>query len=276
MGRSGSDRKTLRALTHIDQARIGAEPRIPLGSHGFNRYDPAMGALSRIYLVRHGEVEIDWRSRIYGGLDVPLADTGMDQARQAAERLASVELDGVWSSHLERARFGGRQILDRQSRLGNTEPEPWSEFAEIDRGDWAGLTFDELEQREPGAFAAWKADPCERRPPGGESLHDLAERVLPAVDRLARELDGGTAALVAHGWVIRTILCAASGLPLHNCTRYRVVPASIAAVDWSTNADTSQPPREPRRRAPGPYLSGLDLQGAGPAGRGWYRRPEHR
>ena len=235
---------------------------------------PTMAELSRIYWVRHGEVETAWRGKLYGALDVPLSDAGKAQAETSAALLSGVHLDQLWSSTLERARFGAEAIARARTRDDapldvRTDPD----LIELDRGAWAGLTFEELERREPGAFAAWRADPEDRRPPGGESLNDLADRVLRAVDRLAAELDGGGAAVVAHGWVIRVILSTACGLPLRHCTRLKVVPAAISAVDWPTAVRASSEVGAAPRRHPGPYLAGLDLQDAGPEGRRWYQRP---
>jgi alpha-ribazole phosphatase/probable phosphoglycerate mutase len=235
-----------------------------------------MAELSRIYWVRHGEVEAAWRGKLYGALDVPLSAAGKAQAQTSAAILSQVHLDQLWSSTLGRARFGAEAIAAARARaLGEAPLEVRADpqLVELDRGDWAGLTFEELERREPGAFAAWRADPEDRRPPGGESLNDLAERVLAAVDRLAAELDGGAAAVVAHGWVIRVILSTACGLPLRHCTRLKIVPAAISAVDWPTAARERHAVRDARRRHPGPYLAGVDLQDAGPEGRRWYQRP---
>jgi broad specificity phosphatase PhoE len=240
------------------------------------RYDPPMGELSRIYWVRHGEVEDAWRGKLYGALDVPLSRAGRQQAESAAELLRGVHFDQLWSSTLERARFGARAIAAARARAGSGSSEEVRAepgLVELDRGEWAGLSFEELERREPGAFAAWKRDPERLRPPGGENLTDLAARVLEVVDRIARELDGGTAAIVAHGWVIRVVLSSACGLPLKHCTRLKVVPASICAVDWPTSFDVERAITDRSRRRPGPSLAGVDLQDSGPAGRRWYQRP---
>jgi len=127
---------------------------------------------SRLFLVRHGEVDAQWRGRIYGDRDVPLSEGGRRQAEGAAEVLADVDLIGVVSSGLARAEFGA-QCLRRTRELERVDDPGLREMV---RGEWAGKRPDELD--DPQAFAAWHADPVDRRPPGGESLGDLARRVL--------------------------------------------------------------------------------------------------
>ncbi|NOT31084.1 MAG: bifunctional RNase H/acid phosphatase, partial [Planctomycetes bacterium] len=57
---------------------------------------------TRLYLVRHGEVDAAWHGRIYGALDVPLSERGRSEAARAARTLAEVELAAVVSSGLAR------------------------------------------------------------------------------------------------------------------------------------------------------------------------------
>jgi len=172
----------------------------------------------RLYLLRHGAVDPAWNGRIYGALDVPLSERGRDEARRAAERLAGAALGAVVSSGLTRTEFGAAEL-----RAGRGLPRcDDRELRELERGDWAGLGLDELEAREPGAFARWAAAPQHLRPPGGESLGDLSARVWPRVLHWRRENSGADLALVVHGWVVRVILCRVLGLALERATRLDV------------------------------------------------------
>jgi len=219
-------------------------------SHGVDacdrvRYRARMTTL--VYLVRHGEVDPDWRGRIYGGLDIELSDGGRDEARTSARVLAAAPIDRVISSPLRRARYSADLIAEPRG-LGVLEHDG---LREIDRGEWAGLTFEELDARDPGAHARWLADPIAKRPPGGESLGDLARRVRSAlVDALDGHADGPprVAAVAAHGWVVRTLLCDALGVPYDAAERLRTRTGSVHAVEWRAGA--------PRR------LAGLDLDAA--------------
>src|SRR5438477_1126143 len=59
--------------------------------------------LRRIYLVRHGETVWNRDGRMQGHTDVSLSPVGEEQARRLADRLASEQIEAVWSSDLCRA-----------------------------------------------------------------------------------------------------------------------------------------------------------------------------
>ena len=57
-----------------------------------------------IYLVRHGQTDWNLENRIQGHLDMPLNDTGRNEARQCRKKLASVKMDKIIASDLLRAK----------------------------------------------------------------------------------------------------------------------------------------------------------------------------
>jgi broad specificity phosphatase PhoE len=183
-------------------------------------------ARTRIFLLRHGEVDAAWNGRIYGALDVPLSAAGEREAARAAERLAGLELSAVVSSGLARTEFGA--ALLRAPR--GLERQDDADLRELERGDWAGLTLAELETRSPGAFARWSAAPARERSPGGESLADLARRVEPRFESWCERHAGGALAFVVHGWVVRVLLCRVLGLELDRAARLDVRTGDVFAL----------------------------------------------
>jgi len=103
---------------------------------------------------------------------------------------------------------------------------------ELERGSWAGKSLAQLEHEQPGAWARWHRLPASSRPPAGESLDDLAERVLPRVDFWAAARPEGSIAIVTHGWVIRVVLCATLGLSNDLATRFDVRTGGVLVIDW--------------------------------------------
>ncbi len=217
------------------------------------------GLWTRIYLVRHGEVDAAWQARIYGDLDVPLSERGKEQAAEAARRLADRPFARVVSSDLSRAYFGAECIRAGRQPAGN--PEIDRRWREVCRGSWAGRTFAELEQQEPGAFAGWLADPARIRPPGGENLTDVAERLQPAIAGLLASHPGAEVAVVAHGWVMRVLIGRCLGLRGAAVARLVIPPGSIAALDYP-RAERDDPPGSgggDQHPPPRPILVGFGL-----------------
>ncbi len=213
---------------------------------------------TRVHVVRHGLVAASWRERIYGDLDVPLAPEGEAEAERAAERLRRVSLAAVVSSGLARAEFGAARIRAGRGLARRDEPA----LRELHRGDWTGLGFDELERREPGAWQRWHAEPEERRPPGGESLADLAARVLPALESICAAHAGAEVAIVSHSWVGRLVAAVALGLPPAACTRLRLPTGAAIAVDWPVGESGQRP-----------TLAGFHLDRPPDRGTAWFRGP---
>ena len=213
---------------------------------------------TRLYLIRHGRVADPWPERIYGDLDVPLSEAGQAQARAVGLAFQSHPLDAVVSSGLERAEFGAACLRDGRGLPRVDRPA----LRELHRGAWAGVAFTELDQREPGAWSAWNADPVRLRPPEGENLAELEGRVVPALRELVEEFPGGSVAIVAHSWVCRLAVCRALSLGLENCAKLDCPPASVLALDWS-----------PERLEEAPVLAGFGVTEPPERRAAWFRGP---
>ena len=163
-----------------------------------------------IYLLRHGEVVRAETRRFIGHLDVPLSRDGEAQCAAQARRLATLPIDAVYSSDLERARRSG-EIIGAPHGL---RPRPLPALREMAMGRWEGLTADEIREREPEAFRDWMSRSGEFPFPDGESVSDLIARAGPAFDRIVAGAPAGAVAIVAHGGTNRALLCRALGVPL--------------------------------------------------------------
>lgn len=155
------------------------------------------------YLVRHGETEWNAQNRFCGRSDVPLSDTGRQQARRLGERLKAVPLEALYSSPLKRALETARLI----SELTGLEPEVDERLIEINYGQWEGKTLEEMQEDDPTLFRAWSADPGQVAPPGGETGVAAQQRVAPFFDALAKKHRNGQVAVVFHRTVCRLVIC---------------------------------------------------------------------
>jgi len=69
--------------------------------------------LSRLLLVRHGETRLNNAKRFWGKTDVELSDTGIRQAEQMRDHLATQKIDVIYASNLSRARVTAEIIASR-------------------------------------------------------------------------------------------------------------------------------------------------------------------
>ena len=108
--------------------------------------------MTRFILVRHGQTEWNRVERFRGRAEVPLNETGLAQAEATGRRIA-VEWQpaAVYSSPLSRAVKTAEAIANRFDLPVQTHPG----LADIDYGEWQGLTPEEVKERWPAQHHAW-------------------------------------------------------------------------------------------------------------------------
>ena len=185
-----------------------------------------------VYLIRHGEVEHAAARRFLGHADVPLSPVGREQAEALARTLGSEAIEAVYASDLVRAQASAAPLAAARRRV----PELVPALREIALGRWDGLTFAEMEAREPDTVRRWLADAAGFVYPGGESLRDLHARVLPALRTLVARHAGRRIAVVAHSGTNRVILGEALGVPLGEIVRIGQVYGAWSLVEYGDDA----------------------------------------
>jgi broad specificity phosphatase PhoE len=154
---------------------------------------------TRILLVRHGQSEWNAIGRWQGWANPPLSELGRQQAWNAAGAVGAV--DAIVSSDLQRA-MQTALVISEAIGVGPVFTD--EALRERDVGEWTGLTKDEIEERWPGSYDAWRTGGMPT-PPGGEHNDTIIERVVGALRRIGIEFDGGEVLAVAHGGVIRLL-----------------------------------------------------------------------
>ena len=165
---------------------------------------------TRIYLIRHGEVEGAGTPRYNGHADVSLTERGRDQYRLLRERLAETRITACYTSDLSRCAWGA----DLMGGHFGWTPVRNANLRELDIGIWEGLTWAELKERYPEEWQARLADIVNYRVPGGENLHDLQGRIIPVINDIVERHRNEEALVVAHGGANRVVLLNAIGAPL--------------------------------------------------------------
>ena len=162
-----------------------------------------------LVLVRHGQSEWNKKNLFTGWKDPKLTARGVEEAIKAGDELkgSGYSFDKMYTSELFRAQETGRIILDRMG-LDSIEVIKDLSLNERNYGDLAGLNKDDARKK-------WGEDQVHiwRRsfdvpPPGGESLKDTAERVLPYFKQniIPQLLEGLNVLVAAHGNSLRALV----------------------------------------------------------------------
>lgn len=163
--------------------------------------------MARLVLLRHGESQWNLENRFTGWVDVPLSAKGIEEAKQAGEKLHGFAFDRAFSSVLTRANETLRIVLEV---LGQTHIPIEKDKALNERmyGDLQGLNKAETAKKYGDAqVKIWRRS-YDVKPPGGESLKDTAERALPYYQTMIKPhlLKGETIIIAAHGNSLRALV----------------------------------------------------------------------
>jgi len=153
----------------------------------------------RLYLMRHGDVTyFDAHGHPHRPDEVGLNEDGKRQAQAAAEALREVTFDRVLASNLRRSIETARIVAPQ------AEVEEWPELRELKAASLESLDEEEVEAIFKGAFAG----PMLPDKPFllGETVGELLDRVVPALERLVADPEWDTVLAVLHGGVNRAIL----------------------------------------------------------------------
>lgn len=190
--------------------------------------------MTKIVLIRHGETEWNISGKYQGQTDIPLSAKGMDQAQRLAEHFPVEALDAIYSSDLCRAMRTAQYLAERFG----IDIHPESSLRELNFGAWEGLSYEEIVSRWPDAMKNFLRHPDVLSIPEGETFGDLQKRGAKRIREIVAENDGKTVAVVAHGAILRTILCDALQIPLADLWRIRQYNTAVSILcyeeDWCT------------------------------------------
>jgi probable phosphoglycerate mutase len=180
----------------------------------------------RIVLWRHGQTEWNLLGRLQGQTDVPLDAVGSQQALTMARLLAALHPSAIVSSDLSRAVETARALAD----IVKLDIALDEGLRETFVGTWQGLTDEEIRERFPEEYAAWREDHYHQRRGGGEVEAEVAERAVAAIERALKAVpDRGTLVVVTHGGTARVSIARLLGLP----AAYTGVLGGLSNCSWS-------------------------------------------
>lgn len=217
---------------------------------------PKPDTTTDIILIRHGETAWNRELRFQGHADVPLNDTGHEQARRIGLRLASeTATQQLISSDLMRAQQTAAPAAQQLSLPVGTRAALREQFFGIAEG----MRSDEIQDRHPRAWEEWLEFREDHAMPEGETAREFHARIVAALGALATEYKGQYLIVVTHGGVLDMVWRTAQGLSLSGPRRSDIpnagfnririadpaAPELIEIVDWADTRHLNDLPPQP-------------------------------
>ena len=179
--------------------------------------------MTSLYLIRHGQTDWNIEQRWQGQSDIPLNAAGRQQAERLAAELVTTKFSAIYSSDLSRAYETALAL----SRINGLPIQRDPRLREIHQGEWQGLREIDIQAHYGNAFQARKQNPLHVAPPGGETVIQVRDRVISAVNDICSMHPKERIALVSHGFALALIQVHFTQMPIE--TAWQIIPAN---TEW--------------------------------------------
>lgn len=181
----------------------------------------------RFVIIRHGHSTGNKDKIFCGQMDVPLNETGFQQAEHTGTYVAeNYKIDEIYSSDLVRVTETVRPL----SKISGLEINTDKRLREVDVGEWQGIPIAQVERDHPEELAFYRQYPGKYTFKNGEGYADMLVRVVDFFEETAKKSDGKTIAVGTHGGCIRTLIAYVNGLPLDRIGEIPFVPNASVTV----------------------------------------------
>lgn len=187
-----------------------------------------MQSPTRLFLVRHAEVEPKYH-RVFGGrIDMELSPLGHEQAAALSNYLQRVPFHTIFASPMRRVQQTLAELIEKQ----NKAPTILEDLREVDFGSWTGLSWEAVSAQFNVSAFQW-LDQLERGLISeAENIDTFRERIERALRSILTHGPGESVAVVCHGGVIRMILSLMLQMPLSKMAAFDIEYASVTIVDY--------------------------------------------
>lgn len=185
----------------------------------------------RVLAVRHGQTNWNLTGRNQGHADIPLDETGKQQAADLTKALSHERFTAIYCSPMQRV----LQTVEAIARKADCEPMIDSRLIERNYGSWEGLTQIEAQSNDPELFDAYHADPTILSPPNGETGIDVFCRVGYFVVDILRSHQEGTILVMSHGGTISSLIAVAINASPATANAFRIRNCSITEIRFLAN-----------------------------------------
>lgn len=183
-----------------------------------------------IYLVRHGETLYNKEKIFRGRADVPLNDTGREQAAITASHTGSLGIEMIYSSPMKRALETAEIICDAIKALLKVHEA----FQNIHIGEWQGQKLAKVEKEYPEMWKLWKNNPEELVIPGGEMIDHVRERSYKGLKELVTDKNTPEVIMiVSHRSVLKCLIAGVLQMESPYFWKTRFDNCSLSRIDYS-------------------------------------------
>jgi broad specificity phosphatase PhoE len=176
-----------------------------------------------VHLIRHGHHAQLGRMLCGRMVGIELDDSGRRQMAHCAELIRPAPAV-IQASPQRRALQSASIMADRWGLAVEIAPA----LDELEYGAWTGRSFAELEGDEH--WSRWNSQRATSRPPEGESMRALQQRVVDHIEKLFRDRSAGVVAMVSHAEPIRAAMLHYAGIALDDFLAVDVSPASVSTL----------------------------------------------
>lgn len=169
-----------------------------------------------VYLIRHGETDLNRQKRLQGQTDIPLNEYGRHLAEITGQALAEVRFDSVFSSPLNRAVETAKMIVGNRNCGFYTD----SRIQEISFGEYEGLCYgaEGFNIPDPDFLHFFNAPEWYATPPKGENFKDIITRTGAFWRELtdSPEYEDKTILVSTHGCALKALLANICGTEIRD------------------------------------------------------------
>jgi broad specificity phosphatase PhoE len=189
---------------------------------------------TRLFLIRHGEVEETYH-RIFGGrIDMNLSPRGHEQAAALARHLRRNPIHAVYASPMKRVQQTLAPFLPHHEPGAVT----MDDLREVDFGDWTGHNWEGIQAKFGVSAYDWLELLEQDRIPNAEPNAAYRKRVQQCLHMIIPTHPQQTVAIFCHGGTVRMILSILLGLPLPTFAHFDVDYASLTEVELHPHKKT--------------------------------------
>lgn len=166
--------------------------------------------MTTVYLIRHAEAEGNLYRRCHGHYDSTITDNGYRQIAALAKRFENKHIDAVYSSDLTRTQTTALAL----TRVHNLPLRTAARLREVGVGVWEDKTWTWLAKFDREQLVRFNTDAGAWRAEGAETMEQVRERMVKALNEIIAAHPDQTVALFSHGMALRLLVGTLNGLTI--------------------------------------------------------------